>query len=410
MKNLPRYSICVGLGSAVLALLLSCSSDAPLLCIPSSHESYEDYVAKTTEFVSQNRRFSSEDRQTELKYNSPYEVKPEHPNGRGILLIHGLGDSPWTFRDIANRLAKEGYLVRVVLLPGHGTKPQDMIGVSSESWEKLIAEQMALLKKDVPQVWIGGFSTGGNLAYEYANKDGSVRGVVLFSPAVELKSSLIKLAPLVNKFVTWLLSPDEKTGGVLPFRYTTVPMDAIVSFKHTMDAADDILSKARYDKPSIVMLSEHDSIVDTKSLIDRFDKQLTSPESVIIWYGNQPEKSLSNKVVSKPDYIPKERIQSFAHMSLTYSPDNEWYGRQGKYRFCRNSMSEEDYNKCMTDKEIWYGAWGAKHGNKISARLTFNPYFDWQMQKILDTLEAGAIKPDAYGIIEIVEPVEKSSK
>ena len=156
--HLPGRSLKLGLCAFAVALLVSCSSKAPVLHMPSLAGNYEDYVAQTTDFVSQNRKFSSSDTTTELKYNSPYEVKPMHPNGRGILLIHGLGDSPWTFRDIADRLANEGYLVRVILLPGHGTKPQDMIGVESQSWRKLVVDQMALLKKDVDQVWIGGFS------------------------------------------------------------------------------------------------------------------------------------------------------------------------------------------------------------------------------------------------------------
>lgn len=69
-------------------------------------------------------------------------------------MIHGLGDSPWTFTDLGKTLADQGYLVRTMLLPGHGTRPADMIGVTSEDWTKVVNEQVALLKKQYPKIWL----------------------------------------------------------------------------------------------------------------------------------------------------------------------------------------------------------------------------------------------------------------
>ena len=85
-------------------------------------------------------------------------------------MIHGLGDSPWTFTDLGKTLADQGYLVRTMLLPGHGTRPADMIGVTSEDWTKVVNEQVALLKKQYPKIWLAGFSTGCNLALDYSEE------------------------------------------------------------------------------------------------------------------------------------------------------------------------------------------------------------------------------------------------
>jgi alpha-beta hydrolase superfamily lysophospholipase len=50
-------------------------------------------------------------------------TKNENPNGKALVLVHGLGDSPYSFRDIANHLAEQDYLVRAILLPSHGSLP-----------------------------------------------------------------------------------------------------------------------------------------------------------------------------------------------------------------------------------------------------------------------------------------------
>lgn len=393
---------------AACALLVSCgSTKAPVMKL--GQESFLQYQQETTQWVSEHRHFVSTDKASELSFNTPFEVKPAKPNGRGILFIHGLGDSPFTFTDLARDLAEHGYLVRVILLPGHGTKPADMIGSDSALWEKVVDEQMELLAKDVKEVWIGGFSTGGNLAINYAYKHSNVRGMVLFSPAIEVKTNLIKLAPAVDLFVTWLRAPDEKNARQTPFKYTTVPLDGIVAFKNTMDTAFQDVSQKQYSKPSIVALSQHDSILPTKKIASLFEKQLTSPYSRILWYGqNQPELK-SDKFLIRTDYLPEERIESFAHMSMTFSPDNTWYGKDGKFRYCLNSMSAEANLKCQTEKDIWRGAWGATDGTKVFARLTFNPYYQWQLKQILEVLEAGAKTTDRFNIKETVEDVSKAN-
>ena len=127
---------------------------------------------------------------------------------------------------------------------------------------------------------------------------------------MQVRTSLIKLAPIVDLFVTWLKAPDKKTAGDAPFKYNTVPMDAIVAFKHTMDTSNDYLIKNKITKPVIVMMSQHDSIINTQSLVKVFDNALTNPASKIIWYGKLPDGKYTKKVVAKPDYLPELRIKS----------------------------------------------------------------------------------------------------
>ena len=44
----------------------------------------------------------------------------------GVVLVHGYTGSPSSMRPWAEYLNQQGYTVRVPLLPGHGTKPEDL--------------------------------------------------------------------------------------------------------------------------------------------------------------------------------------------------------------------------------------------------------------------------------------------
>ena len=135
----------------------------------------------------------------EVEWNAPGEwtpaeaAEPGQPR-KGILLIHGLGDSPWTFVDIAAELSKRGYLVRTVLLPGHGTRPEDVMYVTADDWRQVVRQQADAMRRDVDTLYLGGFSTGANLALEYAYDHADVAGLVLFSPGFK-SLSLDWLAP-----------------------------------------------------------------------------------------------------------------------------------------------------------------------------------------------------------------------
>lgn len=348
--------------------------------------SFAEYQKQTREFVLKNRHFVLPDAHEELINNTPFEFVPKHPNGKAILFIHGLGDSPWTFRELGEMLSQHGYLVRGILLPGHGTKPEDMIAVNSNDWRQVVWEQARLLEEKYSVVFLGGFSTGCNLATEYAYQDPKIAGLLLFSPAFDVKTHLLSLVPVVGLFVDWLQKPDDQNKGVAPFRYTSIPMQGLNAFKETMDGVDKYLEGKPYNKPVLTVMSEHDSVIDTENLIEKLPKIFNNPNSLFIWYG-PTQQTGDARILTRTDHLPEKRIESFAHMSMTYSPHNVWYGENGKYRMCRNSFSASDRLKCQQQEDIWYSAWGDAPKGKITARLTFNPYYDWQSKEILKFLK-----------------------
>ena len=76
--------------------------------------------------------------------NAPFELKPPagcpsghgKPYRRGILLTHGLTDSPYSMRALGSFFQKNCFRVMAILLPGHGTQPGDLLDIHWQEWAK----------------------------------------------------------------------------------------------------------------------------------------------------------------------------------------------------------------------------------------------------------------------------------
>src|SRR5690606_21253255 len=55
----------------------------------------------------------------------PHDLGPEDAT-KAALFVHGIAGCGNNFREVPDRLAAEGWRVRVLLLPGHGTSPKDL--------------------------------------------------------------------------------------------------------------------------------------------------------------------------------------------------------------------------------------------------------------------------------------------
>jgi hypothetical protein len=64
-------------------------------------------------------------------WNRTFELVPDRPRG-GAVLLHGLSDSPYSVRALAELLYVRGYWVVGLRLPGHGTAPSGLLHVA---WE-----------------------------------------------------------------------------------------------------------------------------------------------------------------------------------------------------------------------------------------------------------------------------------
>ncbi|EGA65520.1 alpha/beta hydrolase [Vibrio brasiliensis] len=382
MKGKLSALACTIVGITIVTF--GCSSSEPIAAyqkaqsLPSyQQQSFNQYVEETKQWLAENRVFITDDKQAELAQVLPKEYQPANPNGQGILLVHGLGDSPYSFVDVATHLASQGYLVRTILLPGHASKVGDLQLPTVEDWQGVVDHHIELLKKDTDGVWLGGYSTGANLVTTAALKDDQIEGLLLFSPALQPHSSSVQFAEMASYFVTWADQDPEDN----PLRYNSLPMNAAAVYYQTSADVRRQLEAHSYDKPVFMLLSEGDRVISTQFAIDTFASKMTNPANQLVWQGEQDlSEPRSTRFSMK---LPTQHISNGSHMGLLFSPDNPNYGISGSQRICSNGQGEEAEKLCPTQSDIWYSAWGYVEPGKVHARLTYNPYFE-QSMNLLD--------------------------
>jgi esterase/lipase len=374
-----------------IALLMSVTTLSPAHA--AEIVSFSSYQQQTRDLIATQRLFQTDIPAEEINWNSPTEWRPATPTKKGVILVHGLGDSPWSLVDIGKQLSAQGYLVRSILLTGHGTKPADLINADINEWRTTLSQQVAALRTEVEHIYLGGFSTGANLVTSYAIDHQDIAGLVLFSPAFQVKEPSTWLLPIITPFRTWIRAPADGIPQQTAVRYLNTPTNGFLQFYRSSTDVQDKLSRSGFDRPALLVLTEHDSVVDVHSVLNTFVTTFTHQESRLIWYGNAPhEDKMDERVLVEPDYLPEERISQFSHMGILFSPDNPLYGRSGKERLCRNGQEEDIYIQCLiaANDDLWYSDWGYREANRIHARLTFNPYFEWQSELMQTVLESAS--------------------
>lgn len=201
--------------------------------------------------------------------NAPYVYHHNQPTDTTIVLFHGLSDSPYFFSSIAPSFHNLGYTVIVALLPGHGKLDADddmEDGDLAMRWSNHVSEVMEYAHSLSPNVYTGGFSTGGALATQYAlgNQD-KLKGLMLFSGALALDESVEDMAGIWGiKLLANILDWSYETQGPNPYKYPSVA-------RHSAFMLTDIIFDVREKieqgkKPNLPIFSAH-SEADVTTLI-----------------------------------------------------------------------------------------------------------------------------------------------
>ena len=116
----------------------------------------------------------------------------------GVLCIHGFTGTPFEMEKLAESLHNDGRTVRVMLLPGHGTHPDDLNATYWRHWTEAVADELADLSNQCDQIAIVGQSLGGLLGL-FASIEHRERVAAVASLAAPLW-----LTPLPTGFVSAL--------------------------------------------------------------------------------------------------------------------------------------------------------------------------------------------------------------
>lgn len=137
----------------------------------------------------------------------------------GVLLIHGFTGSAGQMRLLGEALHDQGFTVKGINLPGHGTTMEDMGRSNWKMW--LHAAKMAFteLKETCDHVSVAGLSMGGILTLLLAQQMDVTAAAPISAPtAVKAKGlALTGLAAPFIKHIWWNPSPERQ--AILDQRY-----------------------------------------------------------------------------------------------------------------------------------------------------------------------------------------------
>ena len=338
---------------------------------------FEAYVDISRSWLSRHREFISDNQTLELDMNAPFILKAAQPSSKAILLIHGLGDSPYYFSDLGRSLQQQGFDVFVLLLPGHGSKPSDLLLPRYQDWQQIVDVYSNQLKARYPEFWLGGFSTGANLATIHTLEQGGISGLLLFSPGFQSHIPFLeKLSPLVASIWDWAWITREDNLA----RYSSAPINATIAYSDSASTVRARLKQQQLDIPTYIVMSEADSVIDPQATIELFKERFTHPANRMTLYGEMPVEQ--EKILVKSMRLPEYQISTGSHMSPLFAPDNPYYGRKGQKRMCRNGLNSTEKQRCEQGDAVWFSAWGYSEEDKIHARLTWNPYYQEMLEQI----------------------------
>ncbi|HEX7158270.1 MAG TPA: alpha/beta hydrolase, partial [Edaphobacter sp.] len=104
-------------------------------------------------------------------WNRSYVMEPEGPPVGVVVLLHGLTDSPYSLRHVAEHYRERGFVAIGIRMPGHGTVPAGLTDVRWEDWMAATRLAVREARRRVPApapLHLVGFSNGGALAMKYA--------------------------------------------------------------------------------------------------------------------------------------------------------------------------------------------------------------------------------------------------
>jgi len=148
----------------------------------------------------------------------------------GVLLVHGFTGSPASMRPWGEFLHSKGYTVRVPLLPGHGTVPEDLNKVKWQEWPTKVEYELNQLRKSCDVIFLIGLSMGGGTILNIAaSHNDSITGLVLVNPMIHLRGVPVELAFFLSRFQKMRSSvgDDIKRPGITEWGYDALPTRGI---------------------------------------------------------------------------------------------------------------------------------------------------------------------------------------
>jgi alpha-beta hydrolase superfamily lysophospholipase len=145
-------------------------------------------------------------------WNRSFETTPPVVRG-GALLVHGLTDSPYSMRTVAEVLRDNGIYSLSLRLPGHGTVPSGLVTATADDWLAAVRVGVRHVRSRIPEgapLLLVGYSNGGALAVKYTLD-------VIGGSVGPRPSTLILLSPMIGVSPAAGLARWISLLGVVPY-------------------------------------------------------------------------------------------------------------------------------------------------------------------------------------------------
>lgn len=235
-------------------------------------------------------------------WNRSYILQPDGKPKGAVVLLHGLTDTPYSLRHIAENYRQRGYVAIGIRLPAHGSVPAALTDVEWQDWlaatRLAVREAKALSGPDLP-LHVVGFSNGGALAMKYTldSMDDPALAkparVILISPMIGV-TSFARFAGVAGWPAIFPAFAKAAWLGIVPefnpFKYNSFPVNAArQSYLLTSVLQQQIARDARNNKmdelpPILTFQSLMDSTVSTRAVVTALYNHLPKNGSEVVLF------------------------------------------------------------------------------------------------------------------------------
>ena len=263
-------------------------------------------------------------------WNKSFELPVKDPK-MGVLLLHGMSDSPYSLHAQAEYMQKQGVWVVAMRMPGHGTIPSGLTGIQWQDMAAVVKIGMERLAEKLGNkpIHIMGYSTGASLALNYtlsALKDDTLTlpsSLIFYSPAIGV-SKAAPFAVWQSRIGHFFSLPKLEWNSIEPeydpFKYNSFAVNAGDQVyrvcKEVQKQFDDYISETKHTKEFPPVLSFQSIIDDTVSVADTVNhlyKRLPKGNHTLVLFdinNNFSKNLLVKRKVSKSITYLKENSGS----------------------------------------------------------------------------------------------------
>jgi esterase/lipase len=276
-----------------------------------------------------------QDRQTA---NHGFRIVKKDNSGKVVrtkyvaLLLHGLSDSPYFYRDIAKIIFEKGINVLAIRNTGHGTLKKHLGKTKRKEWYADVTYGMQKASELGENIIVAGMSLGGALAVREAQLNPQVKGLILLSPAIKMPKRMAIACTMTTPIIRW---PLQGIGSLFTdtssyqarkeygkdVRYSGIHNKGTCQLRRINNEIERRGGFEKINAPVFNVVSEYDGAID-KEFVINFSSQVGSNKegkSHLILYKDPSQEFAWNL----PQISFAKEVPCMRHASVLLRPSAE---------------------------------------------------------------------------------------